>query len=513
MNLTLEQKLGQLLMFGFHAEKLGDTEIELIEKYKAGNVILFARNLTSPKQVKELCEDIKQRIIKQTGLVPIIGIDQEGGVVSRVPEGAVIFPSAMAVAAAGSESDAHLAAYYSARELAAMGINCNFAPVADVNTNSQNPVIGVRSYGNTVQSVIPYMQAVHDGIVKAGLLPSVKHFPGHGDTAVDSHLGLPVVEKSKEELENCELAPFAHAINSGTPCVMVSHMLFPAYDDSGVPASMSAPIMQGLLRKEMGFDGLIISDCLEMGAIVDNYGTSEAFAKGVAAGLDIGCISHTAQLAIDALKLTKKALLSGEMSMERLDDAVSRIIEAKKRFGNASAPFECINSDEHKQAAQRIMQSAITRFDDRGDLPKIDENTLFISTQKARGNIASTAVNTNYTFAQIMANTFNCKFETAGMNPDSEEIKLLAQKASLHKTVVVGTFNAHLNQEQLTLVSEIEKHCENVIAVALRNPYDLPLMPKSVYKLAAYEYSLRSFEAVKAVLKGAKATGKKEHVC
>ncbi len=512
MQLTLEQKLGQLLMFGFPAEKLGDAEIQLIEKYKAGNVILFARNLTSPKQMKELCDDIKKRIYEQTGLLPFIGIDQEGGVVSRVPNGATIFPSAMAVAAAGSTSDAKLAAYYSAKELAALGVNCNFAPVADVNTNEQNPVIGVRSYGNTVQKVVPFMMAVQEGIIKAGLLPSTKHFPGHGDTFVDSHLGLPSVDKSKKQLEECELAPFAHAIKNGTPCIMASHMLFPAYDNSGVPASLSAPILQGLLRGEMGFDGLIVSDCLEMGAIKDYFGTSEAFLMGIKAGLDIGCISHEAHLAVKAMQLTMKAIEDKSLPMQRVDDAVQRIIKAKKHFANANAPFECVNCKEHKILAQNLMLKAITRFDDNGNLPKIDENTLFISTRKSRATMASTVVLSDDTFAEKMAEEFKGQAMVLSLQPDENDINTAFEKAKQYKTIVIGTFNAHLNKEQITLVNKISRHDAKIVVVAMRNPYDLLHMPQKTYKLAAYEYSTRSFEAVKAVLKGEKAQGTNKHI-
>ncbi len=509
--MTLQQKLGQLLMIGFPGTELDDASIELIEKYKAGNIILFSRNLTSPKQMRSLCDDLKKRIKEATGYTPIIAIDQEGGIVSRVPSGTTIFPSAMAVAAAGEPEDAEAAAYYSARELAALGVNCNFAPVVDVNTNPQNPVIGVRSYGNTVDHVIKYSDAVHRGILRAGLLLSTKHFPGHGDTAVDSHLGLPVVEKSREELFECELAPFVDAIKKGSPCVMVSHMLFPAFDDSGVPASMSRPIMTDLLRGEMGFDGLIVSDCLEMGAIKDHYGTPQAFLEGIKSGLDLGCISHLAPLALEALRITEKAVKDGSLPMDRVDDAVARVLEAKRRFADADAPFEAVGCEEHTNKAKELMQGAITRFDDNTSFPTIDADTHFVSCPVYRATFASSTSNED-TFAQHMAKRFGAKHTVVPVKPQTEDIESVLSATDEGQTVVVGTYNGHLNTEQLHLIEELHEKGRCVVAVALRNPYDLLSLPEAVYKLCAFEYSSRSFDAVEAVLRGRKATGKRTHI-
>ena len=179
------------------------------------------------------------------------------------------------------------------RELAALGMNCNLAPVMDVNTNAQNPVIGVRAYGSEPGPASDFALACIRGHVEAGVLPVAKHFPGHGDTSVDSHLGLPRVEKSLDELMDCELVPYRRAIAQGVPAIMAAHILFPALEQENLPASMSPAILQGLLREKLGFTGLIVSDCLEMGAIQDHYGTPEGFVAALKAGLDLACISHT----------------------------------------------------------------------------------------------------------------------------------------------------------------------------------------------------------------------------
>ena len=198
--MTIREKLGQLMMFGFPDTQPGPEALRLICEYKAGNVVLFAHNLQSPTQMRQLCSSLRRLIQEQTGLPPFISIDQEGGVVARLPEGAVSFPSAMAVAATGQPENARLAALYTGRELAALGVNCNLAPVLDVNTNPHNPVIGVRSYGCVPVEAAPFAIAAIQGHLQAGVLPVAKHFPGHGDTAMDSHLGLPQVEKTLEQL-------------------------------------------------------------------------------------------------------------------------------------------------------------------------------------------------------------------------------------------------------------------------------------------------------------------------
>ena len=361
--MTVREKLGQLLMFGFPGTQLGQEALQLIEEYKAGNVVLFAHNLTDAAQMRSLCEDVRRRIEAACGAAPIISIDQEGGVVARLPQDAVSFPSAMAVAATGDVHNAYEAAFDTARELAALGVNCNLAPVVDVNTNAANPVIGVRAYGSRPQRVSDFAREVIRGHVQAGVMPVAKHFPGHGDTDVDSHLGLPLVKKSMEELKACELVPYRDAIAQDVPAIMAAHILFPALEKEDLPASMSRAILQGLLRGEMGFAGLVVSDCLEMGAIQDHYGTPEGFVAALKAGVDLACISHTPSLALRALDLAYEAVRDGSLPMERVDEAVERVMRAKRRFVCAQAPWQEVGSAAHRDAARRMMAAAITRMD------------------------------------------------------------------------------------------------------------------------------------------------------
>lgn len=508
--MTLRQKLGQLVMFGFPGLEPGPEAMRLMEEYKAGNVALFAHNLESACQVRDLCENLQRTIRAACGQPALISIDQEGGVVARLPQDAVSFPSAMAVAATGEPENAFRAALYTGRELAALGINCNLAPVADINTNAQNPVIGVRAYGARPRQVSAFADAAVAGYLQAGILPVAKHFPGHGDTNVDSHLGLPVVNKSLEEMEACELIPFRSAVEHGVPAVMAAHILFPALEADGVPATMSAAVLQGILRGKLGFSGLIMTDCLEMGAIQKYCGTPEGFVAALRAGADMGCISHTPALALRALELAEQAVEDGTLPMARVDEAVAHVLAAKRRFASAHAPWSEVNAPEHRAAAGRMMAQAVTRMDALGPLPAVDGHAFFVGCPAYRATFASSAPDDGRTFAQTMAERFGARFAVTPVQPGQVDLGRVLQETAPGQTVVVGTYNGHLNRGQIDLANALCAAGRAVIAVALRNPYDLTAIDAGAWKIAAFEYTPLSFDAVEQVLRGAQAPGRLE---
>lgn len=246
--MDLRTKVGQRLVVGFLGKTIPDSLRELVAKYKIGNVILFRENTDTEEQTRRLCSELQELILAETGIPAFITVDQEGGMVSRIPAGTVNVPGNMAIAATGEPKNAKVAAQITARQLRAMGMNFDLAPVLDVNGNAQNPVISVRSWGDDADQVCRYATEAVQGYNEAGLLSCGKHFPGHGDTNVDSHLGLPVINKSLDELRQMELKPFAAAIRAGIPAIMSSHILFPKIEPDNVPATMSRRIMTGLLR-------------------------------------------------------------------------------------------------------------------------------------------------------------------------------------------------------------------------------------------------------------------------
>ena len=234
-NMTVKQMLGQKLCFGFHGTEMSEEFISLIKEYKIGNVILFLRNVASADQLRKLCKDIRELILAETGYPPFIVIDQEGGMVTRLPGDAVTVLGAMAIAATGDPENARIASGITIRQLKGLGANFNMAPVLDVNNNPANPVIGVRSFGDSPEKVPAFGVASAQPYPGSGILCCGKHFPGHGDTAVDSHLGIPMVDKTEEELEQVELIPFRAAVETGIPAMMISHMMFPKIEEERVP--------------------------------------------------------------------------------------------------------------------------------------------------------------------------------------------------------------------------------------------------------------------------------------
>src|SRR5712692_4703955 len=261
--MTLEEQIGQVLMVGFSGSTPSQEIIDLIQRFHIGNILLFSRNLRDAQQVLELTQSLQQ-IAKEAGqpYPLLIAIDQENGIVQRLGEAVTIFPGNMALGAIGSEEVVYKVALATGRELKALGINMNLAPVVDINNNPANPVIGVRSFGEDPHLVARLGAAMVKGFHAAGILSCLKHFPGHGDTAVDSHLALPTIPHTFERLEAVELVPFRSGVEAGADSVMIAHISFPALThQEALPATVSPALVRGLLREKLGFDGVIISDC------------------------------------------------------------------------------------------------------------------------------------------------------------------------------------------------------------------------------------------------------------
>lgn len=333
--MTTQEKVGQLLVAGIEGTQVGEDGLRAVQDYQVGGVILFGRNVESADQLADLTNELKALSGDNTPL--FLCVDQEGGRVDRMPPEVDDLPSAYDYIAAGGdplERGKVLAA-----QCAAFGFNLDFSTCLDIWSNPDNTVIGDRAYGSDPDTVTRAGLAVNQGLEQGGVIPVVKHFPGHGDTGTDSHVDLPVVDKTAEELEQFELIPFQAAIDQGTPCVMVAHILMTRID-ADLPASLSPKVVDGLLRQEMGFDGVVCTDDLTMGAISNTYGMGEAAVLAVEAGCDLLLVCHEA----DNLTAARDALLSavdaGRISMERLDESVYRILSLKQEYGLTNHPVD-----------------------------------------------------------------------------------------------------------------------------------------------------------------------------
>ncbi|MFZ5863580.1 MAG: beta-N-acetylhexosaminidase [Nitrospirota bacterium] len=326
--MNLKEKLAQLIMVGFEGTRPGPSITRLVKTTRVGGVILFRRNVTSPEHVLALTRGL-QRLAPKAPL--FVAIDQEGGRVSRLPPPFTQFPPAATLGARKGVALTYAIGEIMGRELAAVGVNMNMAPVLDVNTNAANPIIGDRAFGDSPMVVEEHGLALMVGLQDQGVIACAKHFPGHGATSADSHLELPEVDVTLRQLERLHLRPFEHAVANRLSALMTAHVRYPSLD-ARAPATLSKKILTGLLRRAMGFDGVVITDDLEMKAIADRYDAGPAALKAFEAGADVllFCLDQDApRQAIDALA---GAVTRGRLSEARIDQSLNRVLRLKEKF-------------------------------------------------------------------------------------------------------------------------------------------------------------------------------------
>ena len=499
-SMTTEQKVGQLMIIGFDGTTVDADLRGMIADYHIGGVILFARNVQSPEQVARLTNEL-QKIALESGHPGLfIAIDQEGGRVARLTEekGFTEFPSAMALTATGDPENARRMAAAMAAEIRAVGINVNFAPDLDVNNNPSNPVIGTRSFSSDPVKVAEYGLAFAQGLQENGVLAFGKHFPGHGDTGVDSHIDLPLVPHDRARLDEVELFPFRAAIQADFAGIISAHVTFPAIEPTPeLAATLSRPVLTGLLRDELGHDGLIATDSLEMGALAAHgYPPPVAAALAFAAGADLLLFNRDHAMHREAFTNLLQTIEDSKVSQEQLNASVRRIVEAKRKF-NILYPAlidepvkagESTATAEHHVLALELARKAITLLkDDASLLPlKLGEPLLVIETAGAKG-----------LGTLLGATTFEINND-----PEADAINAAASKTSDQLKVIVATTDANLYPSQVKLVTQLLRKTPNIIIVSVRTPYDISVLPRVPTALAAYGGNPPTLQAIADVLMG-----------
>ena len=327
-SMSLEEKIGQLFIVGFEGEEINDEIVDLVKNQKVGGLIYFSRNIVDSNQIINLNNEIKA-IEKDIPL--FISVDEEGGVVSRVPEEFVKLPSSGYIGQFNDENLSYNVGKIIAKELNSLGFNMDFAPVLDIDSNPNNTVIGERAFGNNSEIVSRLGIKTMEGIKDGKIIPVVKHFPGHGDTDVDSHYGLPIVKKTLEELENLEFIPFKNAIDNGADVVMISSIILESIDNE-YPATMSKKVTTDILRDSLGFDGVIATDDMTMGAIVDNYNLADAVIMSINAGSDLVLVCHGYDNEIKVITSIEESISNGTISEDRINESVYRILYLKDKY-------------------------------------------------------------------------------------------------------------------------------------------------------------------------------------
>jgi len=505
--MSLKQKIGQLITLGIPSPRFSQEDINLIKTIEPGGVIYFSRNIKKPAQIRELSQALQN--LSSTPL--FICTDQEGGSVLRIIDGVTVFPGNMALGATKSTAMSYQAGKITGEELYRLGINMNLAPCLDVNNNPKNPVIGLRSFGEDPKLVADLGSAFALGLQDANVISTGKHFPGHGDTEIDSHHLLPVVGHDKNHLDEVELLPFKDAIQKGIGAIMTAHIAFPAIEENTkIPATLSKKVLTGLLRDELGFKGLIMTDCMEMKAIKDSFGTIEGAVLAIEAGADMILVSHTPSLQLQVFNALLEAVNLNRISEKTLHKAVLRILKTKSDFGIIGQDWAKSRLEKPLKAntdtATFIAKSALTVLKGKDLLP-INGKIAVIDFETKAKTIAEEVIK-NEVYLGDLAPKEAVKIRLASNGEDYSE-ELVAIKALDADIFVVQTMDAHLNRNQMEFVKELKCFGKLIFAVGLRAPYEYSVLKEYVdLYLATYSYRKSSLEAAWDVLTGkARAPG------
>ena len=506
--MTLKEKLGQLIIAGFNGYEYNDHLKTLIEEYKVGNIILFTRNVKNLDQLITLNKTIFKEIEEHTGNMPFITIDQEGGMVTRIQDGITFCPGNMTLTATNNSDNAYKIGKIMGDELTHLGINMNLAPSLDVNNNPENPVIGVRSYGDNPKVVSEYGNKYIKGLQEKGVIATAKHFPGHGDTNVDSHLGLPMITHTLKELEKVELVPFKSAIKNGVNAIMSAHIVFSEIDKSGLPGTLSKVILNDLLRDKLNFKGIIISDCMQMKAIDTQYTTERGTLMGIKAGLDIACISHDLEKQIGALQLLEKSVLNGELSEDLIDEKVQRILSYKEKTKEKMySDFLTLNNEEiisyfkmldNQAIANEIVDRSLTLF--KGKAFVQNGRTLVIAASPFAQTIAEDKLDNRSIVDMIKE--FAPTIDAEKLDLNSDDYGYLLEKAKEYDQVVVCSYNATMYPAQTKLINDINKLGNELYVISTRNPYDYMVLDEVDNISCLYEYTKNSVNTIVRYLNG-----------
>lgn len=514
-SMSLEEKVGQMLLLGISGTYISSGVREVVTDLDAGGIVLFASNLTSSVQTVNLTTKLQQEALQSKHAVPLlITADEEGGLVSRMPYGMVTMPGNMALGASRNEYLALKAYYHTGRQLKALGINMNLAPVLDVNNNIKNPVIGLRSFGSDPVLVSNMGVAALAGLKEAKVGSIVKHFPGHGDTLVDSHLALPIVKKTKAELGKMELMPFQKALQNGAMAVMTAHISFPSLTNGvSVPATLSQDILTGVLRANWGYNGVISTDDMLMNAIVNHYGFKEAVVQAVKAGVDQILIASNLGKQKEAKKAIIDAVNRGEISESRINQSVERIFALKSELDLHPGKFPeyldpLAEAKEAEDVAMEVALGAITILRNESRLLQKGDKILLVVVDHT---LQGAGGRNNQKISQLMhvelaSRGFdNLETVALGYRPSTTEQSLVISKAKNSDVVLYLTRNA--TNEQAEFIRKLADKL--MITVALQNPWDILQYPDVKVYLATYGYTEASIKALAMVLTGEKdATGK-----
>jgi beta-N-acetylhexosaminidase len=512
MPLAIEQAVGQQFLVSFTGKRDVPAELRaVLERQQAGGIVLFrARNMGTLAELRELTKQLQRAAgAASPAQSPLlIAADQEGGQLMAIG-GATPFPGNMALGAARSDRLAYRVGQAIGRELAAVGVNVDFAPVCDVNNNPKNPVVGTRSFGEDPKLVGRLGAAMVRGLQAAGVAATAKHFPGHGDTATDSHHAAPVLPHDIRRVRRVELPPFQCAIDAGVRLVMTAHIVFPALNGgSDLPATLSRAILHGLLRRKLGFDGLIVTDAMDMKAMEQGLGYGVDAMAALAAGVDLLLFNHDLARVEEAQATIVQAARRGLLSRESIQVSASRVLALKKWLRTRQQPpLRTVGCQEHLALAAEVAGKSMTLVRGVGhQLPLRLDAQARVAVVVPRPQDLTPADTSSYLVPQLAAavRRHHARVDEflVAMNPNDVEVRALRDQVSSYDLVIVGTINATAAPGQAALVNSLLKQGTRVVAVAMRMPYDLSAYPAAPVYVCTYSILPPSMDAVAGALWG-----------
>jgi beta-N-acetylhexosaminidase len=498
--MSLEQKIGQMMVYGFKGTKASEDALRLIDKYNVGGLVVFTHNIEDQSQLSSMTRQLQNYSVAKNKVPVFIAIDQEGGKVMRIKNFGTTLPGNMNIGATRSSELSFLAGKLTAVDLEMLGINVNFAPVIDVNTSKDNEVIGVRSFGSDPDMVAKLGSSYIRGIQSRRVSATAKHFPGHGDTSGDSHFEMPSLNKSYDQILATDLKPFRSAIRSGVDSIMTAHISVPSLDPSGKPATLSKKIINGLLREQMKYQGLVVTDDMEMQAITKDGGISKAAINAVLAGCDIITVVWTDRAKDEAYTSLLKAVKTGLISEERIDQSVKRIIKTKLKRGlfeetpdpKIEDVRKIVGNKLHQQIAQLISERSIT-------VVKNFKNIIPLS------NSERIVVVSPFAYLADELNSMGLKNDLVKMRLKlkSSEVVNIVNKAVSKDKNTSAYLVAVLDQSQTEVANMIKKKTSKpVIVASLDSPYMYSDVISADAYLCAYSFRLQALKALAEVLVG-----------
>ncbi|KAJ5362641.1 hypothetical protein N7541_003485 [Penicillium brevicompactum] len=515
---SIQKQVGQLFAVGFHGLTPSPEIKTLIHDYHVGGIVLFSRNFENAEQLQALTHDLQSEAKLAGHQRPLlIGIDQENGVVTRIsPPVAAQVPGPMALGATHDPECAYSAGKATGETLSFFGINMNYAPVCDINSEPLNPVVGVRSPGDDPEFVGRFASAAARGLREQNVVPSVKHFPGHGDTAVDSHYGLPVIPKTRDQLERCELIPFRRAVAEGIETVMTAHISLPCIDLTR-PATLSSKVLN-ILRKDMAYDGMVITDCLEMDGIRSTFGTEEGSVLALQAGSDSLMICHTFEVQLASIKRVCEAIKSGEINQTRLADASRHVAAVKDKFLTWESALRqsrladlCAINNKIAETTMDIYSRSTTLVRDKNDVLPLSKTSIIIflfpgDKTPAGGAVDGEGMGRQGSFhskkyldvlRQHNNSIAEIRYGTAGLTAEQWQVIEVAD------VVIFTSLNARESPYQESLGLELAQRVRSLVHIAACNPYDFLDAPSVKTYITTYEPTIEAFSVAADIMFGA----------